>query len=334
MVLLHGLSRISYDFETMKAVLRQKFPHATIVALKSVNKDLNKKGNVWYSPPSVMLSIKKQAELAYEEIKTLIGRDKHVVLVGHSQGGLRAFTLIKEYGAVLKREVGITIDQLITIGTPWKGAPVMDHFKNPKWVTEKLDQEKNILEKIQKGYRRDLFKHIFKNYAGIAEKMPSLAKYLYNHTNGFKRRKKHMSGADDLSPSSDFIRYVASGIKELGVPVTAIAGVLNFSEFFPLSSSVTAEDLLKLNHTYAELIGGTEHDMLLPVDTQLAEGLDKKDFECIKIYESCHGNKVGIPVKKDIPECNNEQVIQKVVACIEKTFYSTTEIEKDITERE
>lgn len=116
-VLLHGLHRVPYDFHAMQAALKQKFPRAIVVALASVAKDLSKKGS--FSPsPTLALSIKEQAKLAYEEIKKKIGCGKHVVLVGHSQRGLRSFTLVKQYRHHLKSEDGIMINQLITIGTP------------------------------------------------------------------------------------------------------------------------------------------------------------------------------------------------------------------------
>lgn len=327
-VLLHGLRRISYDFNKMKEALKQRFPYATIIALKSVNKDPNKGSNS--RSPSEAKSIKEQADLAYQEIKGNPSlRGKHIVIVGHSQGGLRGFTIIREYGTRLKSEVDITIDHLITIATPWKGAPVMRRIlKNYKEeISAKLDREKNTLEKIQKGYTQVLIKSVLK--IGPLEYIPqgffnSIAPNLL---------ESFWSGALDVSPTSDFIHdYVPSGLRAIKVPITAIAGVLvDFSKLFEFKPNIKLNDWKKLNETYAEITGGRrecEHDMRLPVDTQHAEGLEKNNFECIKVDGTCHGNKVGIPVKKGLPELNNKDVIESVIGIIDKVFYKEKEIEE------
>ncbi|WP_339044521.1 alpha/beta hydrolase [Cardinium endosymbiont of Tipula unca] len=330
-VLLHGLNRLSHDFDVMKAALKKKFPHiTTIVALKCVDKDSSKK-SAWYISPSMEYPIKEQARLAYEEMKEVLGSGKHVVMVGHSQGGLRGFTLIKEHADALKKEIGLTIEQLITIGTPWKGAPIMDHLKDPKSALKKLDGCKSTFNAIHKEYSRNVTKHLLKTE--LAEIFPFFFKHL-----GQNFIDKKTPGAANLKPGSHFIRYyVAPGIKETSVPIKAIAGVLvDFSKLFnAFPSYIGKEELKKMNCTYAELIGGDpecEHDMLLPVSTQHAEGLEKKDFECIKIYDTCHGNKVGISVKKGISEINNQQVIQKVVEIIEDVFYKEDQVEEVVVQ--
>lgn len=331
-VLLHGLNRLSYDFYSMKAVLKKKFPHATIVALKCVDKDSSKKSG-WYISPSMGCSIQEQAELAYREMKEVLGHGKHVVIVGHSQGGLRGFTIIKEHADALKKEIDLTIEQLITIGTPWKGAPIMDHLKDPKSALKKLDKCKSTFNAIHKEYSRNVTKHVLKTE--LAEIFPFFFKHL-----GQSFIDKKTPGAADLKPGSHFIRYyVAPGIKEINVPIKAIAGVLvDFSKLFDaFPSSIGEEELKKLNRTYAELIGGDpacEHDMLLTVATQHAEGLEKKDFECIKIQDTCHGNKVGISVKKGISEINNKRVMQEIMEIVEDVFYKEEQVEEEVIVQE
>lgn len=320
-VLLHGLHRLSYDFNAMQAVLKEKFPHATITALTSVDKDPSKKGSAYISP-SMELSIEEQAKLAYKEIKTKIDRGKHIVIVGHSQGGLRGFTVVKEYGNQLKSQDGIIITQLITIGTPWRGAPVMDHIKNIKEFKQKFKEIETTLDKVAQDYSEAVIKYFFKFMPKLAKAWPSL----YERAVPYLMRKK-CPGAVDLHPKSDFIRhYVATGLRAVDLPITAIAGVLiDFSKLFePFPSSIDPQALDTLNATYANLIGGDpkcEHDMLLPVGTQQAEGLAKQNFTCVKVYGACHGNKVGIKVKDGLAELNNKEVIQKVVGSIEAAFY-------------
>lgn len=324
-VLLHGLNRISYDFDIMKAALQKAFPYATIVALKCVDKAPKK----WGLSLSMKLSIKEQAELSYQEIKAVLGRNRHVVILGHSQGGLRGFTIIKEYADKLKEELGITIEQLITIGTPWTGATVMDHLNDPNVVNQQLDDCKDTLEKIDEKYRKGIVRYVLKT--SLAENFPFLVKYLG------QRIVDTTQGAADLKRDSDFIQnYVQKGLKEINVPIKAIAGVLvDFSKLFDyFPSSISKQELEKLNRTYAKLIGGDpmcEHDMLLTVATQHAEGIDKKDFKCIKINDVCHGNKVGISVKKGIAELDNNKVIQTVTEITENVFYKKEQVEVEDT---
>ncbi|MGI2262301.1 lipase family alpha/beta hydrolase [Candidatus Cardinium hertigii] len=324
-VLLHGLHRLSYDFATMQAVLKEKFPHASILASTSLNKDPNKKGILnSFESPTTSLPINEQADSVYKEIKAMLP-GRHLVIIGHSQGGLRGFVLVKEYRCRLKQE-GIDINHLITIGTPWKGAPVMDHIKNINGFQQEFKKIEPTLDKIQKNYGKDVIKYFFKFKPELAQKWPNLYSIAVTYF-----MNKVCPGAAILEPESNFIcGYVAKGLQEVDIPITAIAGVLtDFSNLFhPFSSSISAEALNKLNATYARLIGGnekSEHDMLLPVDTQHAEGFTKSNFKCITVYGACHGNKVGRTVKEGIAELNNRKVIQKVVESIEATFYENKE---------
>ncbi|WP_342265110.1 alpha/beta hydrolase [Cardinium endosymbiont of Philonthus spinipes] len=322
---LHGLHRLSYDFEKMKADLQKKFPDAKILALKCVNKDPNKQGHLEPSP-TLEFSIQEQAKRAYEEIKKRVPRGSHIVLVGHSQGGLRAFTLAKEYGSRLESEDEIFIDKLVTIGTPWKGAPIMNYIKNIKKFKEQFDKIETTLNRIKKGYSKAVRGYFFKVMPGFANSWP----WLYEKLVPYIMEKKYL-GAANLDPGHYFIRdYIPSALKEIDLPITAIAGVLtDFSKLFaPLPSSILSHELAQLNATYAELIGGDaqcEHDMLLPVATQHAEGLATKNFKRIKVYGACHGNKVGVAIKRKFSELNNQEVIDKVAESIEEVFYEEKE---------
>ncbi|WP_243517365.1 MULTISPECIES: triacylglycerol lipase [unclassified Candidatus Cardinium] len=328
-VLLHGLARISSDFNAMIAILEKRFPHATIVALKSVNKDSN---NQKSASLSSKLSIKQQARLAYEEIKAKIPFGSHLILVGHSQGGLRALVVAKEYEARLKRECAITIEQLITIGTPWKGAPIFQHIKRAKTFNEKFGKIAITLDKIQPNYSKAVRGYFFKKAPELAKHHPNF----YGKAAPFLMKFSQIDGIADLDPESDFIRNdVVSSLKEVDWPITAIAGVLtDFSELFDtFQYPISAKALTELNATYAELIGGnpnSEHDMLLPVATQHAEGLGTRNFKRIKVYGTCHGNKVGVSVKRGLSELNNKAVIEKVTESIEETFYEYKEEKEEV----
>ncbi|MBX9890570.1 MAG: hypothetical protein K2X94_04835, partial [Amoebophilaceae bacterium] len=323
-VLLHGLNRISSDFQIMKKRLEEAFPTAKIIALESVNKDPNKKSLI--DPAlSVSLSIEDQAAKAYQEIKEKLGNNKQLVIIGHSQGGLRGFALAKNHAHNLHKEAKIGIQKLITIGTPWKGAPVMQHIYNQTQTKNHLDGLASTLDKISEGFTEDIKNYILrvpKPIKGLSEKFPFLYNYLGN-----KLMHRNMLGIVDLKPDSNFIQhYVTKGLKQFTIPVSAIAGVLtDFSQIFdPFPSHISKNELQRLNTTYAILIGGSsdcEHDMLLPVDTQHAIGVEKNNFECIKIIGACHGNKVGMRVKKGVAELHHEAVIKQVIALVTATFY-------------
>ncbi|TSJ80636.1 hypothetical protein [Cardinium endosymbiont of Dermatophagoides farinae] len=222
----------------------------------------------------------------------------------------------------------ITIDGLITIGTPWNGAPVMEHIKEVKKFQQRFKEIEATLNAIEKNYDKAVIKYFFRFNPGFAKAWPSLYEIAVPYF-----MKKNCPGAADLEPKSKFIsEYVASNLKEVDVPITAIAGVLtDFSKLFdPFPSSISKQALDKLNATYAELIGGDpncKHDMLLPVATQHAEGLVTKNFKRITVDGACHGNKVGITVKRGLSELNNQAVIQEVVKAIEETFYEQQEEE-------
>ncbi|CDG49510.1 esterase/lipase family protein [Cardinium endosymbiont of Bemisia tabaci] len=322
-VLLHGLHRLSYDFATMEVVLKEEFPHATILASTSLNKDSTGKGGLMsFVSPTTSRCITDQAKSVYEEIKAkLPGR--HIVIVGHSQGGLRGFALIKNHVADLKGE-DIHINHLITIGTPWKGAPVMEHMKNIKQFQEKFNEIESTLDRVEKNYAKAVIKYFFKFMPELAQAWPSLYQLAVSYF-----IKSKCPGAEALDPQSDFIREVSTALQTMDLPITAIAGVLtDFSSLFDRFPSINKEELDKLNATYAGLIGckkNSEHDMLLPVDTQHAEGCTKSNFKRIKVYGACHGNKVGVTVKKGISELNNREVIQRVVESIKATFYENKE---------
>ena len=349
-VLLHGLSRLSYDFMTMQKVLKEKFPDITIVALKGLNKnvvpgqkkqtgiakdiarmvkgitrDKNHKivcNSIVADPAATAkLSIKEQAKSAYNEIKISLRPGMRIVLVGHSQGGLRGFTLAKEYAEQLQNECGITIEKLITIGTPWKGAIHAD-YAHIRQTVKKLNKLTPLFNRAHPDLRKAMGRHVLKGGASIADSPLIYLCKLQMASSSLQV----LQGLSDLECKSDFIQhYVASGLKKIGIPITAIAGVAtDFSQLFDtFSFNLHSSDLARLNKGYASLIGGDpncEHDMLLPVSSQHAEGLDKSNFECVKVYAACHGNKVGMSVKTGVPQLQNSKVIEIVIDRISKTF--------------
>jgi pimeloyl-ACP methyl ester carboxylesterase len=71
------------------------------------------------------------------EIKELTGRNE-VILIGHSMGGLIAGCYAEEYA----EKDNITVKQIITIGSPWKGSPAIDFLEKFRILPKKLTQMK------------------------------------------------------------------------------------------------------------------------------------------------------------------------------------------------
>ncbi len=126
-----------------------------------------------------------------------------------------------------------------------------------------------------------------------------------------------------------FKLYISKELQTTTVPIMAIAG--NQQDFSKIWDNFPkklqgGKELKNLNNAYAKLIGGDsacKHDMLLPVSSQHAEEV-KVNEELFKrkiVDGACHGNKVGIAVKKDKPELHHPQVIQEIVEFCEVFFF-------------
>lgn len=71
------------------------------------------------------------------EIQALTGQNE-ILLIGHSMGGLIAGCYAEEFA----EKDNITVKQIITIGSPWKGAPPIELLEKFKILPKKLTQMK------------------------------------------------------------------------------------------------------------------------------------------------------------------------------------------------
>ena len=114
-VLMHGLGRPAKDFVLMRRMLESAYPQADITVLD----ERRTHGD----------SVKTQAERAFKELNTTVNKNNPLVVIGHSQGGLRGACLLKNYPEITNGQ-----KLLITIGTPWNGVPIISHNDAPRFV--------------------------------------------------------------------------------------------------------------------------------------------------------------------------------------------------------
>jgi len=217
---------------------------------------------------TVNQSIADQAKDTYTKLANFISdiNERDIVLLGESQGGIVAWNLFKQHPE-------LKIRGIITNHTPWKGTPAVD-------VTQqKLNELKELFNKINLG--------IFINN--------TLQAFFDNLTRG--------QGVKDLSPASDCIKQVQANLKNTSIPIFALAGDLgntnqdfitafldiflssasNVLPFMPTMLLQTIEEskITEIRNKVSEIIGGdsiVRHDMLVPVESQMANGISGSNF--------------------------------------------------------
>ncbi|MEF2228854.1 MAG: alpha/beta hydrolase [Candidatus Cardinium sp.] len=250
-VLLHGLGSDASCFDILKGNLEKAYPTAKIVALKSVEGD-----------KTFLHSIKDQADLSFEELKTLLTCPEHgvnspILLMGHSQGGLRAC-------AIAARNEGLDIKGIVTIASPWEGGPSVMHDPT--------------LKPILDGFSQALF--IFSPDHSI----PNLLKALTD--------SKNQPGVKDLIPGSQFLTEISKNLHKPGIPIRAIGGTSSTNMEIPdlgLDLNLNPDTILT-NLIVDSNDPEQRHDMVVPLSSQLASNIskDNKNFKCVVIQDAPH----------------------------------------------
>ncbi|XWN35559.1 MAG: alpha/beta hydrolase [Roseivirga sp.] len=259
-VLMHGLNSSPVVFADMKQALEQAFPGAQVLPLEEKE-----------TPTQ---SISAQARRAYAQLQQAkVGKEQPMLLVGHSQGGLRAYEMGTQY------EGELNVKGVVTIGTPWLGATAM---KNNELV--------QALEGVDVS-NKPLF-------AAIIPLLLKEAKALENSK----------SGVADMHPDGGFIAKIRRALLNNDCPTLAIAGdqgdtlekVLNHLPADQKSVHIQGQD-----YTLPQILGGIfsgksstdmatapdnyePHDLLLTVESQRAEGIDAKKFERFTVQGALH----------------------------------------------
>ncbi|MBX9890576.1 MAG: hypothetical protein K2X94_04865 [Amoebophilaceae bacterium] len=107
-LLFHGLGNHASSFNTLKKGIEKEFPTASVIAFKSVE-----------GIKSLQFSTQEQVEMNFQELQEKVPNltNKSIVLIGHSHGGIRAYTFLQKYQDQLH------IKGLVALSTPWEGAP-------------------------------------------------------------------------------------------------------------------------------------------------------------------------------------------------------------------
>lgn len=148
------------------------------------------------------LKIDEQAKAVFSKLqKSGITKEDRLVLIGHSQGGLRAHALLKQFGKSLN------IKGLVSIGTPWKGAPVINNYAQVRdilYTPVIRSRISNLNDALANCFNlKDvLAKKFFTNYQAnltLSDMIEhSLTSYFHNNLAS--------PGVKDMEPGSDFLK--------------------------------------------------------------------------------------------------------------------------------
>lgn len=293
-LLFHGICSGPTVFNTMKDALERHFPEATVIALSSVR-----------GYKSLWLPIKMQSRSCFSEARLKV-RDlnkRPVILIGHSQGGLRAYDFLRRYKSLLP------IKGLITIAAPWEGVPgarVNKYILNYALSSDVLEDIKVLADNLSyqdKALVDCLYKEMSKN---------QWLQWFY--------------GAKDVICGSQFLKSVESSLKSENCPILAIAGGGgNFEDLAPGCRL----DLPTLNKLYAYFVTGSirageyDHDMWIPRYSAQALNFvspERENFKRVYFKGLFHTWKVWsfIPVPREKQILLNQGVSDRIVEAIEQ----------------
>ena len=290
-VLLHGIGNSGRSFVTMQGALEKAFSTTTVIALNSAA-GFN----------SVTMSIETQADAAFAELQKRLPNlaDTAIILVGQSQGGARGYSLLKKYGEQLN------IKGLISIGTPWEGAPGAR-------VTETMLQEglttsvKRNLQTLSTHMGYTLYA-LEKNFAINVQQNQSMCLY---------------PGAKDLMLESEFLQDVAQNLSKVDIPILAIAADVTSLAALSTKGGLLAAQLQALDTLYTQFTVADHinrrHDTVVPVYSQHALTIPthSKYFERYSVSEVFHSEFVlGVPVPQGKYALTNDAIIKKTITFI------------------
>ena len=94
--------------------------------------------------------------------------------------------------------------------------------------------------------------------------------------------KSNQQGINGMIPGSALLEDIRKKLGKNTIPILAIGSTFDLNEY----RGATADTKKSFN----ELAGGSAHDGLISIESQLAEGIDKKHFECKTLENAHHGH--------------------------------------------
>ena len=281
-IILHGLWATGANFEGLQRRLQAKLPTDIEVIIIP-------------EPETASLSIAQQVERLRDALLARgLGKEHYeLILLGHSQGGLRGYQLYQKFRGEFH------IKGLITMSTPWGGVP-------PAAITK---------EKVN-GYLNSTAAYYF--LGTVDYFWPSSRKLISEFVDKFfEKFATHGPGVQDLVPNSEFLQELAASLKEENppLPILAIAGSSapeDFAEIIltdptyaayvkkylsGLSLSVAKQIM---NRTYSVIVTGQpreRHDMAVSVASQRADHMPKhKQFSTYTVLGVVHATPPQVPI--------------------------------------
>ncbi len=287
-VLFHGLGNNAASFNTMKHQLVKSFSDDAVLSLMSTE-GMN----------SINFSIKQQAEMNFKELSSNHLKDlshRPMLLVGHSQGGLRAYAFMKQY------EHCFNIKGLVTIDTPWEGAP-----------GARVDTAM-----LMKGLKGPVLSDLRKLSLSLGYAKTTLEKQLMLSV-AANQSVCLCPGGKDLIEHSPFLFQVGEWISNEKKPILAIGG--GGGDFRALLPGKKTHKLEHLNKIYTFWVVGEKgldkHDMQVPLYSQHAVHIapkSMKNFQRVFIKDAFHSSHVWtVPVPKSKAVLAHPRVLNSII---------------------
>lgn len=293
-VLLHGIWSDASSLQETRAKLASKLRHIIPRSISLISLTEEK--------TSSKTILQQAASLKEALLVRGMGRDYYeLIILGQSQGGLRGYELYRNFNQEFD------IKGLITIGTPWAGAPAAIITK---------DRIKTYLNSPWLSTCRAGVSYIYPSAKNWPEFIDTVLDCYLPPT--------HEPGVQDLVPQSPFLDSVAASLFNSQLPILAIAGSYgNIRKILPISYRRYLY-LLPVNYIFTYMLTwqiGQKHDVMIPVDSQLAKNLPKNDrFETYLVPDAIHDLLPGLEIPKNKVTYNHESAIDQCVEFIAKQF--------------
>lgn len=319
-VLCHGLTSHPKAFKKLKKELESCFSDADVIALESVqntdNKDLDQ--------PTVVTSVPEQAQKYFRELKEKIPKEelehRPMVLIGHSQGGLRAYSLYDQ----CKND--LNIKGIISLNTPWEGSPLLQATNE---LVHSLMQDPAALDEM---------KDFSKKCNEKADWMKTRLDDMLKHWKDLQNTKYYLGGLVNLMPEPRQNKWLFGDIhqklRKECLPMLAIGGAE--SHFKNCVLQPTDHDFQIMTEKWSKLVCGInakgkalQHDMVVPLYSQLALNVvteDSENFERYIIKDALHDNVFRDDDNKNI--LNHIKMHKKVKDFIERVLPDQEQVEE------